>query len=124
SGENIARAALELLRDEVRDKVKARLGEVVRSLGGPGGSRRAARAIVGLLEHRGQDTRQLVAAGNDRQERTASGPGLAAHSTDRACPKSLRSMTFVENFVGTFVGIRQFFDKGCDKGSRSQAFSL
>ena len=25
-------------------------------------------------------------------------------------------MTFVENFVATFVEIRPFFDKGCDKG--------
>lgn len=47
----IARAALELLGDETRrQRVKARLAEVVGTLGGPGASRRAARAIVRLLE--------------------------------------------------------------------------
>jgi lipid-A-disaccharide synthase len=51
--ENISRAALELLRDESRPtKVKARLSQVVDTLGGPGANRRAARTIVQLLEHR------------------------------------------------------------------------
>lgn len=49
TAENIARAALGLLRDGERAKVKTRLSEVVASLGPPGASRRAARAIVGLL---------------------------------------------------------------------------
>jgi lipid-A-disaccharide synthase len=48
--ENIARAALELLDDAARrNKVKARLGEIVSSLGLPGASQRAARAIAQLL---------------------------------------------------------------------------
>ncbi len=47
---NLARAALELLRDEPRRQhVKARLREVIASLGGPGASRRAAQAILRLL---------------------------------------------------------------------------
>jgi lipid-A-disaccharide synthase len=49
--ENLARAALELLRDEARRmKVKARLAEIVAALGGPGATRRAAQAIVTALE--------------------------------------------------------------------------
>ena len=49
--ENIARAALELLRDEGRRaRVKARLAEIVASLGGPGATRRAARAILETLK--------------------------------------------------------------------------
>ena len=48
--ENIARAAIELLRDEARrDKVKAGLAKTVASLGGSGASQRAARAIVRLV---------------------------------------------------------------------------
>jgi lipid-A-disaccharide synthase len=51
TAENIARAALELLRDENRrKKVKAKLAEVVALLGSPGASRRAARSIVRLME--------------------------------------------------------------------------
>jgi lipid-A-disaccharide synthase len=51
SAENIARATLELLRDEKRRaEVKAKLSEVIASLGGPGASRRAARAITRLLD--------------------------------------------------------------------------
>jgi lipid-A-disaccharide synthase len=47
---NLARAALELLQDqERRAKVKAKLAEVVASLGGPGASGKAAKAIVRLL---------------------------------------------------------------------------
>jgi lipid-A-disaccharide synthase len=49
--ENIAKAALELLRDEGRRvRVKSRLAEVVASLGGPGATRRAAHVIVELLK--------------------------------------------------------------------------
>ncbi len=48
--ENIANAALELLRDQARRaSVRARLGEVAASLGPPGASRRAAQAILRLL---------------------------------------------------------------------------
>ena len=51
TAENLARAALDLWRDESRRaRIKARLAEIVASLGSPGASRRAARAIVGLLE--------------------------------------------------------------------------
>ncbi len=48
--DNLARAALDLLRDAPRRaKVKARLAQIVTSLGAPGASRRAARAITCLL---------------------------------------------------------------------------
>ena len=51
SPENIARATLELLRDEGRRaRVKSKLAEVVASLGGPGAMRRAARVIVETLK--------------------------------------------------------------------------
>ena len=51
TAENLARAALELLRDENRRAgIKARLAQVVAGLGPPGASRRAARAIMGLIE--------------------------------------------------------------------------
>ncbi len=50
SPENIARAALALLRDDARQAaIKATLARVVASLGEPGASRRAAEAIVSLL---------------------------------------------------------------------------
>jgi lipid-A-disaccharide synthase len=48
--DNIARATLELLRQPARrNAVKARLAQVVKSLGEPGANRRAARAILQLL---------------------------------------------------------------------------
>ena len=48
--EPIAKAALELLRDEERRaRVKSRLTEIVASLGGPGAARRAAHVIVETL---------------------------------------------------------------------------
>jgi lipid-A-disaccharide synthase len=48
--ENLSRAALELLRDEKRrGEIKAKLAKVIASLGGPGASQRAARAIAQLL---------------------------------------------------------------------------
>jgi lipid-A-disaccharide synthase len=51
--ENIGRAALELLQNEARqNSIKAKLFQIVSSLGGPGASRRAARAITKLLEPR------------------------------------------------------------------------
>ena len=50
NAENISRAALELLGDEPRrNRIKARLTEIIASIGGPGASARAAAAIVGLL---------------------------------------------------------------------------
>ena len=49
--ENLARAALQLLDDEPRRAtIKARLAKVVTSLGGPGASVHAARAIATLLQ--------------------------------------------------------------------------
>ena len=49
--ENIARAALELLRDEKRRaEVKTKLAAIVAQLGTPGASRRAARAIARRME--------------------------------------------------------------------------
>jgi lipid-A-disaccharide synthase len=49
--ENLARATIELLRDVPRlAKVKGMLAEVVASLGSPGASRRAAKAIVKTLQ--------------------------------------------------------------------------
>jgi lipid-A-disaccharide synthase len=49
--ENLTRAALGLLDDTARrQKVRTRLAEVVAGLGEPGASRRAAKAIVGLLQ--------------------------------------------------------------------------
>ncbi len=48
--ENLARAALELLRDQGRrEKVRAKLGEIIASLGQPGASRRAAEAILRMM---------------------------------------------------------------------------
>jgi lipid-A-disaccharide synthase len=50
TAENISRAALALLRDESRRVVvKAKLAEVVASLGGPGAAARAADAILSLM---------------------------------------------------------------------------
>ena len=51
TAENLSRTALELLDDAARrQRVKTRLAEVVSGLGGPGASRRAAKAIAGLLQ--------------------------------------------------------------------------
>lgn len=48
--ENVALAALRLLRDESRrDKIKSQLAQIIASLGEPGASRRAAAAILNLL---------------------------------------------------------------------------
>jgi lipid-A-disaccharide synthase len=50
TAENIARAAVDLLRDAPRRaKVRARLAEIVASLGPPGAPRRAAKAIINTL---------------------------------------------------------------------------
>jgi lipid-A-disaccharide synthase len=51
TAENLSRATLDLLRDDKRRAaIKARLAEIVGSLGPPGASRRAARAIASLFE--------------------------------------------------------------------------
>jgi len=51
TAENISRAALSLLQDDSRRKsIKAKLAEIVSSLGGPGASQRAARAVSELLK--------------------------------------------------------------------------
>jgi lipid-A-disaccharide synthase len=48
--ENIARAALALLRDDARRQtIRTKLAKVIASLGGPGAARRAAEAVVSLL---------------------------------------------------------------------------
>jgi lipid-A-disaccharide synthase len=48
---NIARAVLDLLNDTVRrDAIRVKLDKIVLSLGGPGASRRAAKAILNLLQ--------------------------------------------------------------------------
>jgi lipid-A-disaccharide synthase len=48
--ENVALAALRLLRDEpCREKIKAQLAEIVASLGEPGANRRAAAAVLSLF---------------------------------------------------------------------------
>jgi lipid-A-disaccharide synthase len=48
--ENLARAALELLRDESRRRqIKARLAKIIASLGEPGAARRAADAVLSLF---------------------------------------------------------------------------
>jgi lipid-A-disaccharide synthase len=52
---NIASAALALLRDNVRrQKIKARLAEIVSSLGPPGAAHRAAKAVLRTLEARAE----------------------------------------------------------------------
>src|SRR5262249_6265201 len=52
---NLTRAALELLSDpDRRNAVQARLARVVQSLGEPGASQRAARAILPLLSATGE----------------------------------------------------------------------
>ena len=51
TADRVAGAALELLRDPVRRaEVKARLAEVIATLGGLGAARRAAQAVLGLLQ--------------------------------------------------------------------------
>jgi lipid-A-disaccharide synthase len=54
AGDTIAQATLELLRDDVRRaKVKARLSEIIVSLGEPGANVRAAKAVMHLLHRNG-----------------------------------------------------------------------
>lgn len=50
TGDNLARAALELLQDAARyQRIQSRLAQVVATLGAPGASRRAAQEILKLL---------------------------------------------------------------------------
>jgi len=57
--DNLARAAVDLLRDEPRRAgVKVRLAEIVSSLGSPGAPRRAAQAILQLLSAEGEARRE------------------------------------------------------------------
>lgn len=52
--ENLARAGLELLRNEARRKeIRGKLARIIASLGLRGANRRAARSIVDCLEHEG-----------------------------------------------------------------------
>ena len=54
TAENISRVALELLQNEKkRAEVNTKLAAIVAQLGGPGASRRAAEAIVRVMEPRG-----------------------------------------------------------------------
>src|SRR5260221_14229690 len=49
--ENLARATLELLQDEAqRLKIKAKLGNIIASLGEPGAAGRAAKAVLSLFK--------------------------------------------------------------------------
>ena len=55
TAENIARAALELLRDESQQqRTRTRLSEIIATLGESGASRRAAKTIAGLLQPNSQ----------------------------------------------------------------------
>ncbi len=60
--DNITRAALELLNHpERRNAVKAKLAPIIKSLGEPGASRRAAKAVLSLLEQETVPFRAAVA---------------------------------------------------------------
>jgi lipid-A-disaccharide synthase len=51
NAENIAKAAIDLLRDEARrEQIKVKLGEITSSLGAPGANRLAAQAVFGLFK--------------------------------------------------------------------------
>ena len=63
TAENIARAVLELLNDaRRRDAIKTKLAQIVRSLGEPGASERAAKAILSTLHQEPFPIRAAVAA--------------------------------------------------------------
>ena len=58
TAENISRAALELLNNpERRDGIRSQLARIIKSLGEPGASARAAQAIVSLVEGRPEPLR-------------------------------------------------------------------
>jgi lipid-A-disaccharide synthase len=59
TADNLTRATVELLRDESRRaRVKARLTEIVASLGAPGAARRAAKTILETLSREGERPRE------------------------------------------------------------------
>jgi lipid-A-disaccharide synthase len=61
TAENIAAAAIALLRDQPRrNKMKATLAEIVTSLGAPGASRRAAVAVLSTLSSPGSAERLAI----------------------------------------------------------------
>ncbi|PYM11105.1 MAG: lipid-A-disaccharide synthase, partial [Verrucomicrobia bacterium] len=63
TAENIARAALELLNNAGRrNVVKTKLARIIKSLGGPGASRRAAAAVLSLLAQEPLPIRAVLTA--------------------------------------------------------------
>ena len=61
--DNIARAALDFLNNAgQREAIQARLAKVIKSLGSPGSSERAAKAVLNLLEHEPFPIRAALAA--------------------------------------------------------------
>ena len=53
--ENLSRAAVDLLTDEIRrTAIRRRLSEIVSTLGGPGATVRAAKAVAGLMQSGGK----------------------------------------------------------------------
>jgi lipid-A-disaccharide synthase len=59
TADNLTQAALELLRDAARrTRVKARLADIVTSLGAPGAARRAAKAVLETLSREGERPRE------------------------------------------------------------------
>jgi lipid-A-disaccharide synthase len=65
--ENIAEAALALLRDpQRRQQIKTTLAQVIGSLGEPGASRRAAAALVRLLEPETRPQTAVASANNGK----------------------------------------------------------
>jgi len=74
--QNIAGAALEFLADEGRrNRIKSKLAQVIGSLGGPGASRRAARAIVHLLV--GHSLSHPMGGGQGEGAQPAAAPAMA-----------------------------------------------
>src|SRR6266566_2724063 len=74
--QNIAGAALEFLADEGRrNRIKSKLAQVIGSLGGPGASRRAARAIVHLLV--GRSLFHPMGEGQGEGAQPAASPAMA-----------------------------------------------
>jgi len=74
--QNIAGAALEFLADEGRrNRIKSKLAQVIGSLGGPGASRRAARAIVHLLV--GHSLSHPMGEGQGEGAQPAAAPAMA-----------------------------------------------
>ena len=65
TGKGIAEESLQLLRDPARrGEIRRKLGQVIASLGGRGATRRAAEAIVALLDEKGAEACQEGLAGS------------------------------------------------------------